>query len=84
LDQLASERGAPCYLRMDNGLEFVAHAIVDWCRFNGEGSLFIDPGASPGGGVQTRTPTDCCASTCRRDRPFQTLDRRPHENPTKP
>ena len=45
LDQLASERGAPCYLRMDNGPEFVAHALVDWCRFNGAGSLFIDPGS---------------------------------------
>jgi transposase InsO family protein len=46
LDQLASDRGAPCCLRMDNGPEFVAHALVDWCRFNGAGSLFIDP-ASP-------------------------------------
>ena len=44
LDQLAKERGAPCYVRMDNGPEFVAHALNDWCRFNGTGSLFIDPG----------------------------------------
>ena len=42
LEQLSTERGAPCYLRMDNGPEFVAHAINDWCRFNGAGSLFID------------------------------------------
>jgi putative transposase len=45
LDSLMKERGAPCYLRMDNGPEFVAHAINDWCRFNGSGSLFIDPGS---------------------------------------
>src|SRR5664280_2476184 len=45
LDQLAHELGAPCYLRMDNGPGFVAHALVDWCRFNGAGSLFIDPGS---------------------------------------
>jgi putative transposase len=45
LDALAAERGAPCYLRMDNGPEFVAHAINDWCRFNASGSLFIDPGS---------------------------------------
>ena len=45
LDELMKERGAPCYLRMDNGPEFVAHAINDWCRFNGSGSLFIDPGS---------------------------------------
>ena len=45
LDQLAKERGAPCYVRMDNGPEFVAHALNDWCRFNSTGSLFIDPGS---------------------------------------
>ena len=45
LDQLAGERGAPRYLRMDNGPEFVAYALADWCRFNGSGSLFIDPGS---------------------------------------
>jgi putative transposase len=38
LDALAAECGAPCYLRMDNGPEFVAHAINDWCRFNASGS----------------------------------------------
>lgn len=45
LDALVAQRGAPCYLRMDNGPEFVAHAINDWCRFNASGSLFIDPGS---------------------------------------
>jgi putative transposase len=45
LDQLAKERGAPCYVHMDNGPEFVAYALKDWCRFNGAGSLFIDPGS---------------------------------------
>lgn len=29
----------------DNGPEFVAHAVSDWCRFNSAGSLFIDPGS---------------------------------------
>ena len=45
LEQLSAERGAPCYLRMDNGPEFVCYALNDWCRFNGSGSLFIDPGS---------------------------------------
>ena len=45
LDRLAARRGAPVYVRFDNGPEFVAHAIADWCRFNGTGSLFIDPGS---------------------------------------
>ena len=45
LDRLALERGAPAYVRFDNGPEFIAHAVADWCRFNGVGSLFIDPGS---------------------------------------
>ncbi|MBS4730541.1 IS3 family transposase [Mycobacterium sp. SM1] len=45
LDRLALQRGAPCYVRFDNGPEFIAHAVNDWCRFNGTGSLFIDPGS---------------------------------------
>ena len=44
LDHLALQRGAPTYVRLDNGPEFVAHAVSDWCRFNSAGSLFIDPG----------------------------------------
>jgi len=35
LEQLAFERGGPPrYIRFDNGPEFVAHAVADWCRFN--------------------------------------------------
>ena len=29
--------GSPHYVRFDNGPEFVAHAVSDWCRFNGAG-----------------------------------------------
>ncbi len=47
LDRLALIHGPPCYVRFDNGPEFVAHAVNDWCRFNGTGSLFIDPGSPP-------------------------------------
>jgi putative transposase len=45
LDHLALRRGAPAYVRFDNGPEFVAHAVNDWCRFTGVASLFIDPGS---------------------------------------
>lgn len=45
LDRLALIRGAPVYVRFDNGPEFIAHAIADWCRFNGTGAMFIDPGS---------------------------------------
>ena len=45
LERLARERRAPRYVRFDNGPEFIAHAVADWCRFNGTGTLFIDPGS---------------------------------------
>ena len=45
LDRLATERRAPAYVRFDHGPEFIAYAVADWCRFNGTGTLFIDPGS---------------------------------------
>jgi len=46
LDRLAVQRGvAPAFVRFDNGPEFVAHAVADWCRFTGTESVFIDPGS---------------------------------------
>jgi putative transposase len=45
LDKIAGERGFPKYLRFDNGPEFVAFAIADWCRFNDAETIFIDPGS---------------------------------------
>ena len=45
LDRLAAQRGAPVYVRMDNGPELAAHAVNDWCRFNDTGAMFIDPGS---------------------------------------
>jgi putative transposase len=45
LDRLVAERGVPCFLRCDNGPEFAAFAIADWCRFNASATVFIDPGS---------------------------------------
>ena len=45
LERLAAERGAPMYVRFDHGPEFIAYAVADWCRFNGTGTVFIDPGS---------------------------------------
>jgi putative transposase len=45
LDAIAAVRGYPAYVRFDNGGEFIAAAVADWCRFNGVGSIFIDPGS---------------------------------------
>jgi putative transposase len=43
LDRLAVERGAPAFVRFDNGPESIAYAIADGCRFNDVSSVFIDP-----------------------------------------
>ena len=45
LDLLATKRGFPAYVRFDNGPEFIAAAVADWCRFNGVNTVFIDPGS---------------------------------------
>jgi putative transposase len=45
LDRIAMVRGYPTYLRMDNGPEFVAAAVRDWCRFNRTHTMFIEPGS---------------------------------------
>ena len=45
LDRLAAEHGPPVYLRFDNGGEFIAQAVADWCRFNSVNTIFIDPGS---------------------------------------
>lgn len=46
LDRIAAQRGThPVFVRFDNGPEFVAHAVDDWCRFNSCGAMFIDPGS---------------------------------------
>jgi len=44
LSQLVSVRGAPRYLRSDNGPEFVSHRILEWIEASGIGSALSDPG----------------------------------------
>ncbi len=45
LDRAVAERGAPEFIRCDNGPEFIALAIRDWCRFSHTGAAYIDPGS---------------------------------------
>ncbi len=45
LDELVARHGTPTFLRCDNGPEFAAFAIADWCRFNNASTTFIDPGS---------------------------------------
>jgi len=44
LTRLISERGAPCFLRSDNGPEFVSSAILAWLAEAKINTALIDPG----------------------------------------
>jgi putative transposase len=44
LSRLVSERGAPLYLRSDNGPEFVSRALLKWIVEQGIETALIDPG----------------------------------------
>jgi len=44
LPRLVSERGAPAFLRSDNGPEFVSRALLGWITRAGIGTALIDPG----------------------------------------
>jgi putative transposase len=44
LSQLVSVRGAPSYLRSDNGPEFVSRALLRWAGQNQLETALIDPG----------------------------------------
>ena len=45
LAELFVERGAPTYLRSDNGSEFTATAVREWLEGVGVKTLFIAPGS---------------------------------------
>lgn len=45
LERLVGERGAPAFIRMDNGPELIAWALRDWCRLSGLGTIYIEPGS---------------------------------------
>jgi len=40
LVQIMHERGHPCYLRSDNGSEFIAHNLQQWLKSKGTGAIF--------------------------------------------
>jgi putative transposase len=44
LARLVSERGAPLYLRSDNGPEFVSRVLLSWIVAQGIDTALIDPG----------------------------------------
>ena len=60
LSRLVSERGAPLYLRSDNGPEFVSRALLGWITDQGIATALIDPGKpwqnGTGGKLQRQIP----------------------------
>lgn len=45
LSEVFERRGAPKFLRSDNGPEFIANSLSIWLRLNGSQSWFIKPGS---------------------------------------
>ena len=45
LAQLVAQRGAPAYLRADNGPELIAWALRDYCRMTLMCTSYIEPGS---------------------------------------
>jgi transposase InsO family protein len=54
LSRLSAERGAPDYLRSDNGPEFIAAAVKEWLAVSGVKTLYVEPG-SPWENVYSET-----------------------------
>lgn len=45
IEQLVAQRGAPTYLRADNGPEMIAWTLRDYCRLSGTRTAYIEPGS---------------------------------------
>jgi hypothetical protein len=45
IEELLKQYPAPTHLRMDNGPEFIAHALQEWCTGSGSGTECIPPGS---------------------------------------
>jgi putative transposase len=45
IERLVADRGAPTYLRADNGPEMIAWTLRDYCRLTGTRTAYIEPGS---------------------------------------
>lgn len=45
LEGLSSLYPAPAFIRRDNGPEFIAHALLRWCKSSGSTTAYIEPGS---------------------------------------
>ncbi len=44
-DGIAAEHGVPVFIKMDNGPEFISHALSNWAKEMGVTLYSIDPGS---------------------------------------
>ena len=72
LSRLVSERGAPAFLRSDNGPEFVSKALLSWIAAQGIGTALIEPGKPWQNGVgesfNGKFRDECLSLECFRSR----------------
>ena len=45
IEELLKLYPPPTHLRMDNGPEFIAHALQEWCTGSGSATAYIPPGS---------------------------------------
>jgi len=66
LSRLVSERGAPAFLRSDNGPEFVSTALLSWIVTQGIGTALIEPGKPWQNGIREsgKFCDECLSSAC--------------------
>ncbi|RAR76554.1 putative transposase [Paracidovorax anthurii] len=62
LSRLVSLHGAPLFMRLDNGPEFVSHAILEWIAHSGIATVLNDPG-KPWRTALTRASTASSATS---------------------
>ena len=62
LDRLFAERGAPRFIRSDNGPEFIAQAVKRWLAASGVETLYIES-TEPRGRMPTQKPSSAACET---------------------
>jgi putative transposase len=45
IEDLLKLYSAPIHLLMDNGPQFIAHALQEWCTGSGSNTAYIPPGS---------------------------------------
>jgi transposase InsO family protein len=63
LNRLFTERGAPSFIRSDNGAEFIAEAVKRWLEVSGVKTLYVEPSAPWENAYLRRRSSAACATS---------------------